>query len=257
MSYSQGSYRRPAWIGVVVALGLLVWFCGPALRAPRTAKVTNVEDVERALFAGPDTGRLYKTIQRTHPDEFDRMTREVLRRSRAGETPAQIDEAIIAFLTEVAHRYQLDMAEAPSHYFAAYRAAEIGVMEKLQAGDVKLCATYVMTGSVRVPDGLMGSKSPLVDLNVARWKAMAAGRDTPVARKQVDPPQSDWRLVEDGMRAAGVKPATIAAFFDEKVAAGLPAVEQCAGGLGFARAVHALPREHADRVYAFLVRSEN
>lgn len=255
MGYSQGSYRGsvPWWVGGLIAI-IVLSRCAMGV-ADRAAEppLTTKAGVEKALFANADTAPLYRTLQRTHPQEFDALTEDVTRRSREGASGAQLDDAILDFLIAAGKRHNREMLQAPSGAFGAYRAAEIRTIEALREEDADLCSTYVTQGAVRTRQTSPALAKAMIDFRVAAWEANAAGRDRPANRKISTPSADDWRMVEERMRAGDVKPASVTAFFSPAGAAHLPPPERCDLGLAYMRAVDTLPAGKADQFYAYLM----
>ncbi|MCW3848981.1 hypothetical protein OF829_17215 [Sphingomonas sp. LB-2] len=256
MSYVQKSYKggTPLWVGGLVALVLLsrCAMMGAAGGAS-TARMDTPEGVERAMFAEASTAELYRTIKRTHPDEFRALTWEIAGRVKDGQSQAQIQTAISNFVADAEARHRKEMNQAGPAALAAYLRAETGLIEALKQTDPRSCATYVTNGTVELPAGYSGPVKPITDFHVANWQAYADGRDHPVRRGPAQPTPADWALIDKAMLANGTDRQTIKAFFDPRRSAALDPMVQCDAGLSFRRAIATLPADRIDQFYLGLL----
>lgn len=251
MSYTDGGYRRPAWIPVVVGLALVFVFFRPSSCTQRVA-LTTPEGVERVLFEDPETSPLYKAIQRTYPEEFEGLKTDIIRRAKAGEATEQLSESVLTYVIEAGKRHRHDLAQAPHAAFDKYRSTEIRMIEAFKAADADLCATYMVKGAVRGPSVSNIPHAVLIDFRIASWEGNAAGRDHPVNRPIVQPTVADWRRVEQDMVKRGATPAMANAFLRGTISTANTA-DQCATGLTYSYVMNELPPEKADAMYAYLV----
>lgn len=255
MSYIQKSYKgAPIWVGGLIALVLLSR-CAVGLGGlpDRSARMDTPEAVERALFAHPDTGGIYRAMKRAHPEEFSALTRDVAGRSKRGQSQKQIDTAISNFVAEAEARHRGEMDQAGPAALAAFRRAEIQVIEALKQADPRFCAHYAVTGQFELPEGYKGSVSAIADLHIAVWNAMGDGRAHPVGRKLVQPSEADWARIDAAMLANGTDRQTIKLFFDPKGTTELTPARQCDAALSFRRAIETLPAASVDNFYLGLL----
>lgn len=255
MSYRSGGYRS-SFIGVGAIIGILavgffvvrgVSMLDKALKSRETP-----EGVEQQLFANAETGPIYRTLKRTYPQDYDALVRDVIRHVKAGDTNAQIDEAILTDMMQSARRQRHDVIQAPVDRFAGYRHAEIKVLETLHTADPALCATYVMTGSVR-SHTLRAVQGPLIAYRIAALEAGAAGRDHPANRTVAAPAVADVQQLGRQMAANGTRESTVKAFLDGTGLAQLAPQEQCLAGMSFYKAIDRMPGDKANQIYAYLI----
>jgi hypothetical protein len=257
MSYAQGSYKGTAVTGVAVAIGLfmLLRMCssinssGPA--APQALPDTPA-GMERVLLNDPVDGPVFKALKRTYPQEFDMVRTDILSRSQEKQTQPQIAEAVLTMLIDIGKRHRRDIAQAPHLRLAAYRHAEIKVVETLKAANIQLCADYLIKGAIRTNDADHIDNKPLVDYRIATWEAGAEGRDHPVGRKVAAPGNSEWRAIADRMEPT-IGKAGVTTFFDDAKLQRATPTKQCDYGLSYLKAINTLPAEQADGFLAYLV----
>lgn len=247
MSYVQKSYKSaPIGIGMVIGLLVLVRAC--SLVGGSVESLDTPEAVERALLKG-EGSMVYRAIKRTYPEEFKSLTWEIAGRAKDGESRKQIEVAIQNFLFDSEKRHRPEMFQANPAALAAYRAAEMRVLEALEQAGTQYCATFVTAGELRLPDSVTGPRLALADLHVATWEAFADGRDHPAGRKITQPSQRDWALIDKAMLADGTDRKTITLFFDPAKSRQLTPDAQCAAGLSFRRAIETLPAGKLDPFY--------
>jgi len=255
MSYRSGGYKSPfIGVGVVVGALALLFFGlrGLALFFNATGVgVQTTESVERRLFANALTGDLYRTYKRTYPQDYDRMNADVLRHLKARETTAQVDAVIAADMLESARLHRKDPIQAPANLFAAYRRAEIKVVEMLRDTDPRLCATYVVKGEVQSPE-FRAFQKPLIAFRIAALEAGAAGRDHPVHRALASPTPANVQLLSRQMMANGTSQTMVTDFFNGSVRQ-YPPLDLCLVGLSFFHAIDQLPEGKGDEIYAYLL----
>jgi hypothetical protein len=256
MSYRTGGYKSPfVGVGVVVG-GLAVLFFGLrglALLFNATGLgVPTPQSVEKMLFSNADTGVMYRTLKRTHPDDYDALTADILRHLKAGETYPQIDRLIATDLKASEARNRKYMAQAPDDRIDAFRHAEIGIVEMLRDADPRLCASYVVTGEVK-PQSLRAFTKTLVADRIAGLEASAAGRDHPANRVIARPTRTDIQTLSRLMVANGSSEQHVQAYLDGTLQTKLSALEQCLVGLSFYRAIDQMPAGKGDQFYAYLL----
>lgn len=244
--YKGISYGGGALALVALAFGLRM--CSTMAGSISAAETPAT--VEAKLLADPDAGALFDTIKRTYPAEFDHITLDMLARTKAGATRSELQEALLTDLIEAGRRHNRDMLQAPHAAFAAYRRAEIAVVESLQTASPPLCAQYLKQGSFRSNDPNHLPAKVLIDFRQATWEANAAGRDHPVHRVVARPNAATWRTIATAMSAGGLSTSAVRSFFDEAALRRATPDEQCALGLGFLRAVDTLPGDRGDDFYA-------
>ncbi|MCW3836090.1 hypothetical protein ACFQ1E_08560 [Sphingomonas canadensis] len=250
-------YKRPLWIPVVVALGLLA-FCVPRPstrdRQVTASDLSSPEAVEKLLLSGSGSQvRLFGTLKRTHPEEFEGLKRMVAEQARNRPTPAQMDELILSYLIDASRRQDRYIVQAPHAQLAAYREAEIKLFEAMRTSDPELCATFAAKGSVRSTAPTAVPEELFIDHRIARLEAAAAGRDHPANRQPSMIPPTDLRTIRSAMIVQGMNTATVDAFLRNGSSALASGQDRCAASLAFIRAVHGLPEARADSVHAALL----
>lgn len=255
MSYSSGGYKTPLiGVGAVIGLVAILFFGARGFDALDTLVkgAKTPEGAERALFANPETGPLYRTLKRTYPQDYAALIQDIVGRAQAGESNARIDQAILGDMMQSARRQHHDVIQAPADLFTAYRRAEIKVVETLRDTNMDLCATYVMTGEVRSPE-LRGVQASLIAYRIVTLEAGAAGRDHPANRAIAAPVATDVEQLGRQMTANGTPETTVKAFLNGGGLAQLSPREQCLAGVSFYRAVDQMPVDKATQIYAYLI----
>ena len=252
MSYIQKSYKgTPVWVGLLVALVLLGRCVVAGDQAVQLSeRLNSPEAIERGLLDDPTAAKVYAAMKVSHPEEFEALTRDISARVRSGQAEGEIKRGIITFISAAEARHRKEMDQAGPAAMAAYRKAEIDVIEALKKADPRYCATYVTTGQIFLPPGVNGPGPALTNLHVATWLAYADGRDHPVGRKVAPPTDADWLLIGQAMIAnGGGDRQTIQNFFDPAKSAQLSPAVQCDTGLSFRRAIETLPEGKIDNFF--------
>jgi hypothetical protein len=238
--------------GAMVALGMVF-----ALRMCATIASVGPHPVtpaalETELLSDPKTGALFSTIKRTYPEELETIKQDIVGQSKSGASQSDLRQALLTDLIQAGHRHHRDLLQAPHAPFAAYRQAEIAMVDALRTANPEVCAQYVSQGSFRVSHGETLPESLVIEFRRLTWEADAAGRDQPVNRVIARPGASEWRDISRGMVANGLNESEVKIFFDPAAIRHAPPAEQCMLGLSFLRAVHDLPGDRGDRLYAFM-----
>lgn len=246
MSYIEKRRNgAPLWIGAIIALAVLGRCATSAIDRP--ARLDTPAAIERELLRDPDSGALYATIKRTYPEEFDALTRNAAERIARGMSEDDAAEALTTDLIAANRRHRHEMLQAPSPELAAYRAAELRLIDAMLENDPEMCATFVTTGAVRTNDSRVPTRL-FADLRAVTWEADAAGRDRPVGRK-IGPIRGPViAAIRSNMIADGVPAAKADAYLDSGVATERTAARQCRAGRALLRAIHRLPAAQADEV---------
>jgi len=252
MSYVQKSYRAPVGCGMVIVL-LVLARCGMMVSQMSANTPTSAEE---ALFRNPDTAAVYQAMKRTHPAEFAALTERIAALTRAGRSHDQIEAEIGRMMVTAEQKLLPDLMQAGPVAMAKYRHAEMDVIKALQAADPRLCADYVINGSLSIPRNMVAvTQSAVLALHLATWEAAADGRDHPARRKLTQPSNADWALIDKAMLADGVPRATLATFFNPKQAVLMPAQTQCSTGLSFRMAIETLPAPRVDDFFAAMMKA--
>jgi hypothetical protein len=249
MSYiEKRRSAAPLWIGAVIALAVL-GRCAIGIDLP--GRLDTPAGIERELLNDPDNGALYATIKRTYPEEFDTLTRNAAERIARGMSHQDVADALTTDLIAANERHRREMLQAPSAELAAYRIAELRLIDAMLEHDPEMCATFVTTGAVRADH----SRVPVrlfADLRAATWEADAAGRDRPVRRKIGPIGAEVVTAIRSNMIADGVPPTKADAYLDKGAAIERSHAGQCRAGRAVLRAIHRLPAAQADEVQATL-----
>ena len=212
--------------------------------------------VEEQMVSDPRTGLLFRTIKRTYPDEFDAIRDDVASRAKAGATESELKLLVRDDLMQAAQRHQQDILQAPHQQFAAYRRAEITIVEAIRSTNPQLCARYVMQGSLAVDEGQPFPKDQAIEFQRLSWEAEASGRDTPAHRVIAKPGPADVRALLAGMTANGLSQQQLHSFSATGAMQLATPDDQCRIGLAFLHAVNDLPGDHGDSVYAFIAQQK-
>jgi hypothetical protein len=240
-------------IGIVLlllaALGGAFWW-QIAEKNRRTAP----ETIEAELMQDPFAGRLFTTMKTTHPRELADFTQRMSKLMRGGSSLETIRREGYDFLKKSAESHVQAVAQAPRSELIEVRKTQRALLKALENHDVMLCAQFVMTGAVFVPNAQGEIRPLLMDANVAVWKAAAAGRDRP-AKREIP---KEWRESEavpliEAMRIAGMSDTDLQVFTSPYGMPSAPAWQQCAIGVYLWEAVDSLPADTSDLVTAMMM----
>ncbi len=213
---------------------------------------TSPAGVEKDMLFEGDTAPLFQTIKRTYPDEFEALKKDISTHATAGASKTEMMTLVRGDVMQALKRHRRDMLQAPHPAFAAYRAAEIAFVDALHKTDTRLCANYVVQGSVEADFGQNFPRKQSLDFQQRTWEGYAAGRDTPAHRVIKKPALADVRTLQAAMATNGLSPQQIRSFFTAGAIQRATMDDQCWIGLGFMRAMNDLPGDRADSIYAFI-----
>lgn len=205
------------------------------------------DQVAARLLADNDSGRLYGTLKQTYPDDFDTLVTQVTNYREAGESDAKIAASIRTFVAAALRHHIGDLAQAPSNEMAAFRGAEIMVVNDLRSTDVRQCARYIAQGTIE------SDMAPALtqEMQQRAFEAASAGRDTPAGRRLVQPGEATMRAVTHDMTSQGIAPSQVAALLAPRPGHEMAPTDQCLAGLAFLRAIDDLPDREADQLSAY------
>ncbi|MBO9711366.1 hypothetical protein [Sphingomonas sp.] len=248
----------PAWLFWLSLVGLLALIGGVIAAAPMIAKLAPAPPspevrVEKMLLEDGESGDVYRTVKRTFPEDFSQIVMVAANALRQGTPEPMLAPVIRQALAQAEARHRAQLMQAPHDPLAAFRAAEIRLVQYFHEKDPELCARYVATGRVTITDRTDLSTDALDDMRIAAWEAYAAGRDKPAGRVIREPDMSVWRTIAKSMQSEGVSEAEVDALLSGRGFAMLPEMAQCQTGIEFFRAIQKLPPDRSDAVSAFLL----
>jgi hypothetical protein len=205
------------------------------------------DQVAAKMLADNDSGQLYGTLKQTYPDDFNTLVTQITNYQEAGESDAGIAASIRAFLAATVRRHNGDLAQAPSNELAAFRGAEIMVVNDLRSTDVRQCARYIAQGAIDSDT----ARALTQELQQRAFEAASAGRDKPAGREVGQPAAATMRIVTRNMASQGVTPSQIAALLAPKPGQEMAPTDQCLAGLAFLHAIDDLPDREADQLSAY------
>jgi hypothetical protein len=251
MSYRQSSYKRPAWIGIGVAVALLVWFFGPALSdAAKRVRLSRPAAFEAEMMSDPDAGELFKTIKVTNPDELRAFVQTGANKMREGASTEEMRAYTRQFMISILREQPRQISLAPHDDLVAAVTAQSQMFEKVRATDVAACAKMAATGS---GEGAPASLKPaILAAAMTRLRVAAAGRDHPQAGP-VKVTADDGRALVALMRKDGLSEGDATLFMTSINPASAPPQSLCDITYHSYRAALELPRDQGDRVMRWLI----
>lgn len=204
------------------------------------------------LLNDPQSGPLFKTLQKTYPSEFEGLTNELARRGAEFQSNQDIVSGGRAYLLAAMKRHLGEIAQAPHAALSAYRKAEIAAMGALQTDDDASCAAYFATGIINLPKATPAVKTAMKEFQVETWTTAAAGRDQPVKRAIAKPGVEDVKAIASSAADAGSNRDDIGKLL---TGISLPDKAECGAGLALLKGIDALPNARADNFTAFMVQT--
>lgn len=204
------------------------------------------------LLNDPQSGPLFKTLQKTYPKEFDGLTNELAQRGAEFQSNQDIVNGGRAYLLAAMKRHLSEIAQAPHAALSDYRKAEITSLRALQTDDIPACAKYFSTGVINLPKSTPAVKTAMQDFQIKSWTTEAAGRDQPAKRAISKPTAQDVAAIASGAARSGSSQSDVGNLLN---GAPMPDKAQCAAGLALMEGIDALPNAKADNFTAFLVQT--
>lgn len=241
-----------------IVLAVIAAFIGLAIAQFAFKAFTNrpgaVEDAfDAAALEDPNTGPMFKAMQRHFPAEYAALRTELVAQARAGASKQSIGALGFARLSAFRDAHLRDIAKAPSLELQAYRKAQAALLVQLGRESPEMCARYTFARLAQTDRPSPAGQKALADFGVAQFRAIAGGQKRPVARATDAPQPQDIQALAAAMKAEGLSPRHLAFFQGEPGAAALNETEKCDTGLAMTRALLKLPVEQADRISAVLV----
>jgi hypothetical protein len=250
MSYREGGYKRPAWIGIIVAVGLGLWFFGPALTdAGRRTRLSTPAGFEAEMMSDPESGELFKTMKVTNPEELRGFVETGAGKMKEGATPEEMRDYTRQFMISILRDQPQRIAVAPHDDLVAAVTAQSQLFEKVRASDIVACAKMAATGSA--PGASPSLQPAITAAAVVRLRVAAAGRDHPqtnTARITTD----DIQALVTRMRENGLSGGDTTLFTSSNIAAASPQ-SQCEITYQSYHAALSLPADQGDRVMRWLI----
>jgi hypothetical protein len=217
-----------------------------------SACTKTTEDYAAEVDRNAERDVVLKTLQETDTTFYGQIRDRAAGRLAAGESEAEVLEAMQAEMRAYGLRQAPYVAAAPGGAVVEVMQAEKALIEHLQATDVDTCAQFAMAG---LPAGYQADArtKPLIDrAATARLVAGQSGRASPVTRE--DPGQADFVAVYETMVAGGVDEALGQQFFGTGLMSAPPRT-QCDVTAAFYSAVVAQPPARAEAVSAFIIKT--
>jgi len=204
------------------------------------------------LLNDPQSGPLFKTLQKTYPSEFDGLTNELARRGAEFQSKQDIVSGGRAYLLAAMKRHLGEIGEAPHASLSDYRKSEIAALQALQIDDAASCAAYFTTGVINLPKATSAVKTAMTEFQIKTWTTAAAGRDQSVKRTVAKPGVEYVKAIMSRAAQVGSNQDDV-----DKLLAGtsLPDKAECGAGLALLQGIDALPDARADNFTAFMVQT--
>jgi len=251
MSYNQGTYKRPAWIGITVAVVLGLWFFGGPLRnAGERARLSGPAGFEAELLRDPQAGELFKTIKTTNPEEMADFVEVGARMMARGASREEMAAHTVRLMQMLQRDVPTQLAVAPHAELVAAVRAQAAMMEKARATDVASCASLASTGAF---DGAHSElRASTTATSIARLRAAAAGRDHPQAGAGKLTAE-DVRMLSATMRKNGLGESDVETFNTATDMRGTPPRALCDITYHSYRAVLEMPEAAGDRLMRWML----
>ncbi len=183
---SQG-YRAPSLAVGSFLLIFALWHFGKPVIGQwlATAALATEIGAKDVLLRDPVVGPVMTTLRDRFPDDFQKLIASVNAGSgkfdlaATGRTVVQQIDAVIA-------RDNPLLTRAPAPTLAAIRQSELAIMQRLQRTNPTICAEIGETGTTARPLSPHTSQMLFAHRDVV-LRAIAAGRDTPVAARIATP----------------------------------------------------------------------
>ena len=217
-----------------------------------SACTKTAEDHARDMDREANRDAVLGALRDNDPRFYAQIRDRAASRLASGMDEAQVLVSVQGEMRAYGLRQGPNVAKAPGAAVIDVMESEARLIEHLQDTDVGLCAAFAITG---MPAGHVPTRTQKTFIDraaTARLVAGKAGRDTPVDRD--DPTEADFIAVYQTMLNDGVPEQAAQRFFNEGLGSSTPR-EQCDVTTAFYSAILGQPRERAEKVSAFVIRT--
>ncbi|MET0245856.1 MAG: hypothetical protein ABW182_03820 [Sphingomonas sp.] len=230
---------------LVGGAGIFYW------QQSQVAKRSTPEAVTNEMLGDRTFGRMFRTLQKTHPTDFADLVSRMSELRSQGAPESQVLAQGRQMMAAKSTAMTKTLPQAPAKELAAFRDGQVAVIESLQRHDVDQCARFTMTGLTidQVDDA--ATRPLLIDSAITVFEASAAARDRPANRKFTGQlSDADSIALAQALRKQGMTDADLQAFVTPGALIKAPAAQQCSIGLHLWRGISTLESEQAGRITA-------
>lgn len=207
---------------------------------------------DREIAADPQASAVMAAMAQGFPEEHRALRAELIGHVEAGAHQSVIRQTTAARMSALIAANRRHLAAAPDRQLLRMLATQRAAAETLKTADVGQCASFVMGGTAQSPDAAAAVRVAMADSTVAVLRGAAAGKATPALRTAGPVTQRDIDGFAAALRAQGAD----AAMVDAAIGTGfglMPPARQCDGGIIMMRALEAMPRESAIKLFALII----
>ena len=244
---------RSVVVGVTVALILGFWAAG-------LVRFLTPEDLyarlDRALTKDESVIPLYTLMETEFPEEYAAFRDSMVAEYEAGAGDDEMAPAAHAFMREFVTSSLGDIARAPDEELGAVFDSSHAVTMALADQSSYLCAAF--GAGALPPDTAIADadlEDALIAMGIANLHAIAAGRDNPVQRQELQ--QDEVQLLFERLLEQGLSQWEANAVLTGVPINRLPSSRQCEISLALHSAVKSLPADSASRVIAAMFGSRS
>jgi len=211
------------------------------------------QKIETQLAQSPEYMRFFDRLRLIYPAEYETILDTFAKRaSRAGETDgidAMMSEAVRAL--RLSHGVLAAKASGPA--LEKIFATQLAMMQALAAKDQRLCVDFLYGGASRAFYQFSSENRSLVSsMALAGLEAMNDGQTNKIERTA--PSDSDFQILEKGLRDQGLSTPEIEALLDGKTAdPPITDARMCSAGQLYLQTLASLPEASRMRLYGLAV----
>lgn len=207
---------------------------------------------DREIASDPQASAVMAAMAQGFPEDHRALRAELIGHVEAGADQSVIRQTTAQRMSALIAANRQHLAAAPDRQLLRMLATQRAAAEALKAADVGQCASFVMGGTAQSADAVQAVQVAMADSTVAVLRGAAAGKATPAQRDTGPVTQSDIDAFAAALRAQGADAATV----DAAIGTGfglMPPARQCDGGIIMMRALEAMPRESAIKLFALII----
>lgn len=207
---------------------------------------------DREIAADPQASAVMTAMAQGFPEEHRALRAELIGHVEAGADQSIIRQTTASRMSALIAANRRHLAAAPERQLLRMLATQRAAAETLKTADVGQCASFVMGGTAQSADATQAVRVAMADSTVAVLRGAAAGKASPVQRIASAVTRRDIDAFAAALRAQGAD----AAMVDAAIGNGfglMPPARQCDGGIMMMRALEAMPREPAIKLFALII----
>lgn len=257
MSYSDdtGSADWGMRIALVVVAVFVLAFASAALYFGQNWLDSRPENVaeafDRYVDEDPTMGPFFRVMREEYPTDYVALKERLAAMQQQGTTGLPMKQATKAFMQNFMRRHAQELFAAPDADLLSLRDEHISLVEAIRDESTAMCAHFVVNGIEPTDTPSQDLVARLGRVGVRNIRAMAHGRDNPVARGR--PTEADVRRFAGALRRQGIDNRGISLLIDGGDIAALPEAKQCQLGVALYRALADVPPASSVRLTAVIL----